>query len=102
MGIKNADSISLQLLKNGMDHNMPVAIIQNATLPFQSLTTSTLDTYPQVIIDKNIKAPAILIIGKIVNLRNKLTDFLQSSTYINHISQDEFGQSYQYLDQPES
>ena len=92
MGVKNTTEISQRLLQNGMDEDMPVAIIQHATLPFQNIFESTLQKLPKEIEKSEIKAPAIIIIGSVVSLREKFENYLQSPTYLHSIENPQFGE----------
>jgi len=92
MGIKNATEISQKLLKNGMAENIPVAIIQHATLPFQNIYESTIKEFPEKILISNIKAPGIIIIGHVVSLKEKFENYLQSPTYLHSIENPQFGE----------
>ncbi|MBC8310757.1 MAG: uroporphyrinogen-III C-methyltransferase, partial [Candidatus Marinimicrobia bacterium] len=80
MGVKNATEISQKLIQNGMNGDMPTAIIQHATLPFQKIYETTLQELSNEIENSEIKAPAIIIIGKVVSLKNKFENYLQSPT----------------------
>jgi uroporphyrin-III C-methyltransferase len=68
MGIRRVDSIVKNLLANGMSPSVPAAAIQHATLPEQHATICRLFDLPEVIKRENISIPAILVIGKVVEL----------------------------------
>jgi len=92
MGVKNATEISQRLRHNGMAEDMPVAIIQHATLPFQKIFESTLQKFPKEIEKSEIKAPAIIIIGSVVSLKNKFKNYLQSPIYLKTDENPQFGE----------
>ena len=92
MGVKNATELSKRLIQNGMVDDMPVAIIEHATLPFQKIYESTIRELPNEITNSGVKAPAIIIIGQVVTLRGKFENYLQSPTYLNTIENPQFGE----------
>jgi uroporphyrin-III C-methyltransferase len=65
MGVAKLDEIQAQLLAGGMAMNMPVAMIENASLPQQRECRSTLQ---QMRVDAQafeLQSPAILVIGEV-------------------------------------
>ncbi|WP_127471471.1 siroheme synthase CysG [Thiomicrorhabdus aquaedulcis] len=72
MGIKNAAQIQRSLLAHGLSPTMPVAIIENGTRANQKVTITDLTQMVQVIATQTIKPPALLIIGEVINLRERL------------------------------
>jgi len=75
MGMKNLSEIKNKLIGAGKNPNTPVCVIQWGTLPKQKIVTGTLGIIDRLAIEKGIKAPAVIVIGKIVELRNKLMWF---------------------------
>ena len=73
MGIKNLPNIVNQLIKHGRSKDTPVAVIRWGTTTHQETVTGTLSTI--VKIAKDIKPPAITIVGEVVNLRDQLNWF---------------------------
>ena len=72
MALTNANHVCQQLINHGMRADMPVALIERGTTPEQKVYTSTLNEFPDLINDKEIHAPTLLIVGEVVNLREKL------------------------------
>jgi uroporphyrin-III C-methyltransferase len=68
MGIRRVDSIVANLLKNGMSRSTPAAVIERATLPDERGTICRLSELPEIIKQENYSSPAILVIGKVVEL----------------------------------
>lgn len=60
-------------------HQVPVAIIQNGTKENEQFGYGTIDTIEQVVADKKLTAPAIIIIGEVVNKRVDLTSFYKET-----------------------
>ena len=72
MGIANLKHISENLIKEGKDKNTPVAFISWATRYNQRVVTATLESAYEVAIKENIKPPTLIVVGTVVNLREKL------------------------------
>lgn len=75
MGIANLKSISENLIKEGKDKNTPVAFISWATRYNQSVVTATLENAYEVAIKEDVKPPTLIVVGSVVNLRDKLNFF---------------------------
>lgn len=73
MGIKNLPYITGQLIKHGRSKDTPVAVIRWGTTPQQRTVIGTLDTIVEK--TKDIKPPAITIVGEVVKLRDQLNWF---------------------------
>lgn len=73
MGIKNLPYITEQLIKHGRDKDTPVAVIRWGTTSRQKTVVGTLSTIVQIA--KDIKPPAITIVGEVVKLRDQLNWF---------------------------
>ena len=72
MGITQATSIAAELIANGRRADTPVAIIEKATTPQQKVHVGTLATLGELIAKSSVKPPALLIIGDVVKLHDKL------------------------------
>ena len=75
MGIKNIELITSKLLENGMKATTPVAVIERGTTSNQKLLTSTLLNTSKNLIENDIKAPSIIIIGDVVSIRSDLSNY---------------------------
>jgi len=75
MGIKNLKQISENLIKEGKAKTTPVALISWATKPNQEVITSTLEAVFETAMKKEVKPPALIVVGNVVNLREKLNFF---------------------------
>ncbi len=75
MGVKNLPNIAERLIAHGKSPNTPVALIRWGTTSQQKTVTGTLAT----IVDKaraaGLKAPAIIVVGDVVDLRQSLKWF---------------------------
>jgi uroporphyrin-III C-methyltransferase/precorrin-2 dehydrogenase/sirohydrochlorin ferrochelatase len=72
MALTSANHVCQQLIDHGMRVDMPVALIERGTTPEQRVYTATLSGFPDLINNKEIHAPTLLIVGEVVNLREKL------------------------------
>ncbi len=72
MGISNMEMIARCLMECGKDPKTPLAFIEKGTTPYQRTVTCTLDTAAETIVHENVTAPAITIMGGVVELGDKL------------------------------
>ncbi|MCV2884438.1 siroheme synthase CysG [Aestuariibacter sp. AA17] len=75
MGLTGLPVICEKLIAHGVAESMPIALIENATLPHQRVITGTLSTIVEEAEKQNIKPPALIIAGSVVTLREKLNWF---------------------------
>ena len=75
MGVKNLPYIVENLIKNGRSPDTPVALIRWGTMPYQETVTGTLSTIVQIVKERDLKPPAIIVVGEVVKLREKLRWF---------------------------
>jgi uroporphyrin-III C-methyltransferase len=72
MGVKKlADNIT-RLLGYGMSPETPVAIIEKGTTPFQKVTVGKLKNIVDMAEKNKVRPPAIVVIGRVVTLHEKL------------------------------
>jgi uroporphyrin-III C-methyltransferase len=72
MALHSLEPIASALMAGGMDPHMPVAVIASATLPEQRLLISELGRVADETRDVACEAPAIIVIGEIVRVREEL------------------------------
>lgn len=75
MGIRNLPEIVENLLRYGKSPNTPMALIQWGTRLRQEVLTGTLDSVVQKVRLTGFSAPAIIVVGEVVRLREKLKWF---------------------------
>ena len=85
MGIANLQHISENFIKEGKDKNTPVAFISWATRYNQSVVTATLENAYEVAVKENIKPPTLIVVGTVVNLREKLNFFEEKPLFGKNI-----------------
>jgi uroporphyrinogen III methyltransferase/synthase len=72
MAVKNMDVLVKKLMENGRSPDTPVAVIRWGTRPDQKTITGTLRDIVDIVKEKDIKPPAVMVIGEVVNLRKRL------------------------------
>lgn len=85
MGIANLKNISENLIKEGKDKTTPVAFISWATRYNQRVVTATLENAYEVALKENIKPPTLIVVGTVVNLREKLNFFEEKPLFGKNI-----------------
>jgi uroporphyrinogen III methyltransferase/synthase len=75
MGVKNLPDITQKLIANGKRPETPVALIRWGTTPGQQTVTGTLDNIAERVKEAGLKAPAIIVVGDVVQLRDSLKWF---------------------------
>ncbi len=72
MGVKNLPEICRQLIAHGRSEETPVAVIRWGTTPEQETLVGTLKTIAAEVRRTGMKPPAIIVVGEVVRLREKL------------------------------
>jgi len=72
MGISNMDFIARRLIECGKDPKTPLAFIEKGTTPYQRTVTCTLEKAGETIVREKVVAPAITIMGDVVELGSSL------------------------------
>ena len=75
MGLTSLGTITEGFLSNGADPATPAAVIENGTRAGQRVITGTLESLPDKSTEAEIKSPALIIVGSVVTLRDKLSWF---------------------------
>jgi uroporphyrinogen III methyltransferase/synthase len=72
MAVGNLPKIATRLIDAGRDPLTPVACIENGTLSNQRTITGTLSTIGEVATQAKLRAPAVIVIGDVAGLYEKL------------------------------
>ena len=72
MGVEELEHISYKLIKAGMNKKSDVAVIENGTTMKQRIVKGNLSNIAEIARENKMKPPAIIIIGKVVSLQEKL------------------------------
>ncbi|MCJ0972907.1 siroheme synthase CysG [Pseudomonas sp. PS1] len=75
MGLVGLPVICQQLIAHGRADSTPVALIQQGTTHNQRVFTGTLADLPGRIANEQVQAPTLVIVGEVVQLRDKLAWF---------------------------
>jgi uroporphyrin-III C-methyltransferase/precorrin-2 dehydrogenase/sirohydrochlorin ferrochelatase len=79
MGLSSLELITGGFVKHGADPETPAAIIENGTREGQRVITGTLTSLPGKTAAAEIKSPALIIVGSVVTLRDKLSWFADNN-----------------------
>ncbi len=75
MGMENLELIAQKLIENGKNPGTPVSIIQWGTRTEQRTLIGKLHNIAQLVKEQGFSNPAIIIVGQVVSLREKLQWF---------------------------
>ncbi len=77
MGVEKIKEIAAIFKNEGKDH-LPVAVIENGSSASENVVVGIVDTIEELIEEKKIKSPALLVFGNVVSLHpqfNAITNF---------------------------
>ena len=72
MGLGNLPMIVRNLREHGVAADKPIAVISNATTPRQRTVDGTLANIVQRVTDAALEAPAVIVVGDVVTLRESM------------------------------
>jgi uroporphyrinogen III methyltransferase/synthase len=75
MGVRQLPSIAERLVRAGRWEAEPAAVVERGTLPDQRVVTGTLGTIASLAASKGLRAPALVVVGEVVELRERLAWF---------------------------
>jgi uroporphyrin-III C-methyltransferase/precorrin-2 dehydrogenase/sirohydrochlorin ferrochelatase len=75
MGLSNARELCAAFIAHGKRPDTPAAVVASATTLRQRTLTGTLATLPDVIAASDVKSPALIIVGEVVRLADRLSWF---------------------------
>lgn len=75
MGVEHLRQICSKLLDHGSEADTPCALIRWASMGSQETLTGSLDSIADLAEKQGFRAPAVLVIGEVVKLRNELNWF---------------------------
>lgn len=73
MGLNRAATIQEKLIEHGMQADMPVALVENGTSVKQRVVSGALTELGELA--RQVDSPALIIVGRVVALRDKLKWF---------------------------
>lgn len=77
MGMSKLDQI-VSLFQKEAKGETPVAIIQNGTTPDEKVGVGTVDSILDIVKEKKLSSPAIIVLGEVVKESNKLKGFYEA------------------------
>eukprot|EP01041_Mallomonas_annulata_P000514 gene514-987_t len=105
MAVGRLQELTENMISSCYPSTTPVAIIERATTPQQRTIRGTLATITDIAIKENVKAPATIVVGEVVNVLNKIdpeeSNFIDlpfQSIEDNNNENNE--RSNQYVDRP--
>lgn len=81
MAMGNLRGITAKLVQHGLAESTPVAVIQDGTRPTQRTITGTLATIADDAEREGLGAPAIVVVGDVVSVRDELRWFDRSPLF---------------------
>ncbi len=72
MAVRNIDVLTEKLIENGRRPDTPVAVVRWGTRPDQKTLVSTLKDIAALVREKDIRRPAVMVVGDVVKLRDEL------------------------------
>jgi uroporphyrin-III C-methyltransferase len=75
MGVESLQSITEKLIEGGLSPETPAAIIESGTLPQQRTIIGKIGTIAKEAERKQVKPPAVIVIGEVADLGRKLAWF---------------------------
>jgi len=80
MGLNSLPSLMAKLIEHGASPEMPAAIVDNGTRPEQQVITGTIGDLADKAAAATLPGPAVIIIGSVVTLREKLSWYRPAQT----------------------
>ena len=84
MGMGKLDEI-VEVFKNENKKDTPIAIIQNGTTKHEKLGLGTIETIEQVVFERKLSSPAIIIIGEVVRDNYKFRSFYEELNLVEPV-----------------
>lgn len=75
MGLVGLEKICESLISHGAEPDLPIALVQQGTTETQLVLRGTLATMPALVLANEVKAPTIIIVGRVVALQSKYAWF---------------------------
>ena len=102
MGLAHVKSIAKGLMDAGRDKNTPAAVISNATLPCQRKCIGKLCDIGHNIEQADLRSPAVIVVGDVVSLCDKLDFFEKRPMFGKKIIVPYIQSVDKYIDMPYS
>jgi uroporphyrin-III C-methyltransferase/precorrin-2 dehydrogenase/sirohydrochlorin ferrochelatase len=80
MGLHNLEAIARELVERGRDPECPVAVIENGTTEDQRTIVAPLARISEEAEAAGVRPPALIVVGEVVSLRNRIKWFTETSS----------------------
>ena len=81
MAMSNLAEIAERLMQDGLPRSQPAAVVANGTRPEQRTVIGTLESIADDARENNVSAPAIVVVGTVVGLREQIAWFEKSPLF---------------------
>lgn len=75
MGLGGLPEICRQMIAHGASPDLPIAVVQDGSLPTQRVVTGTLSNMAERVAQAALKSPSLTLIGEVVKLHQELAWF---------------------------
>ena len=75
MSAETLDSVVAHLVSNGISEDKKIAVVEQATTPFQKIHISSPHAYEEQLKGKKLTSPALVIVGRVVSLHKQFDWF---------------------------
>ncbi|MDF3818384.1 uroporphyrinogen-III C-methyltransferase [Leptospira sp. 96542] len=82
MGLNSLNHIINDLLNAGNARKTKIAVIQNVTLPSEKIYVGELDSIESIVLKNQVKSPAILVIGEILQFYSEMENLKKNYSKI--------------------
>lgn len=82
MGVGQLEAHCAAMIAHGRGADTPAALVENGTRANQRVVVGTLETLPQLAAEAGIRPPALLIVGEVVALADKLAWFKRATVAV--------------------
>lgn len=90
MGLTRADEIASKLLAGGLAADTPVAIIENGCRKDQRNIIASLNEFPAAVLREQVQSPALIIVGEVVRMKEKLQVAIQEHAAQAHVAEAQY------------
>jgi len=80
MGLTGLPEICRQMMAHGASPELPIAVVQDGSLPTQKVVTGTLSNMAERVSQAGLKSPSLILIGEVVKLHQELAWFQVDQT----------------------
>ena len=80
MAVQQIGAVAAELIRHGSRPDTPVSVIADGTMPTQRTINSTLEQVEGMVTREDIRPPAIVVVGDVVNVAAEITDLIGDVT----------------------